>query len=54
MALAFAAQKERTGSIPVARAGDSIIDLATVTKTYRSSGVEVQALRGVSLRVQPG
>jgi putative ABC transport system ATP-binding protein len=54
MALAFAAQKERTGSIPVARAGDSIIDLATVTKTYRSSGLEVQALRGVSLQVRPG
>jgi putative ABC transport system ATP-binding protein len=54
MALAFAAQKERTGSVPVASGGESIIDLATVTKTYRSSGVEVQALRGVSLQVQSG
>jgi ABC-type lipoprotein export system ATPase subunit len=54
MALAFAAQKERTGSVPPAGQSGSIIDLATVTKTYRSSGVEVQALRGVSLQVQPG
>ncbi len=33
---------------------EAVIDVADVTKTYRMGEIEVRALRGVSMRVQPG
>jgi putative ABC transport system ATP-binding protein len=39
---------------PVRDRASAIIELQDIVKTYSSGGVEVQALRGVSLDVQPG
>ncbi|MBI5289165.1 MAG: ABC transporter ATP-binding protein [Chloroflexi bacterium] len=61
MALAFSLRKDQARArtvvleaTRVAEAAGSIIDLDSVVKTYSSGGVEVQALRGVSLQVQRG
>jgi putative ABC transport system ATP-binding protein len=32
----------------------SVIDISGVTKVYRMGSIEVHALRGVSLQVEPG
>jgi ABC-type lipoprotein export system ATPase subunit len=47
---------EQTASPPTGGgvAADTIIEVEDLVKTYRSGGVEVPALRGVSLRVQRG
>jgi ABC-type lipoprotein export system ATPase subunit len=48
---------ERTTSSPPAGGGvstETIIEVEDLVKTYRSGGVEVPALRGVSLRVRRG
>ena len=47
---------EATATIPSGGGGatDTIIEVHDLVKTYRSGGVQVPALRGVSLRVRRG
>ncbi|HEV7655924.1 MAG TPA: ABC transporter ATP-binding protein [Mycobacteriales bacterium] len=40
--------------IPIPSPVPPVIDLAGVTKTYRSGSLEVHALRGITLRIEPG
>ncbi|HET6615579.1 MAG TPA: ABC transporter ATP-binding protein [Dehalococcoidia bacterium] len=55
MSIAFSALKEQDGPRAETVAGQSpIIEANNVVKTYVSDNVEVRALRGVSLAVQPG
>ncbi len=44
----------REGSAEPAPASTPVIDLAEVGKTYRSGSLQVEALRGISLRIEAG
>ena len=55
MSIAFSTLKEQDASRAPSSAGAApIIEATNVVKTYVSDNVEVRALRGVSLAVQPG
>ena len=43
-----------TSAVPEDRAGQAMIELEDITKVYRMGAVEVHALKGVSMRVDPG